>query len=178
MDETRVAMEYPLKGILVGNGATSWEFDSLPSTPETAFGMGLITQTLIDQWNAAGCTYYFDGTKDGDATVCDPIWTKMSASWNDLNVYDFFRTNEVKITPPSAEERMGKTIINGVEKTYKRGMLQSEYTPWLKDFIKDDKLMYTGLSDFLSNADVRTALHIREDAPAWEMCSDTVGEGY
>jgi hypothetical protein len=99
----------------------------------------------------------------------------MSASWDNLNVYDFFRTNEVSVTPPSAEERIGKTMINGVEKTYKRGMLQSEYTPWLKDFIKNDKLMYTGLSDYLNDADVRTALHIQESAPAWEECSNTVG---
>ena len=38
-----IAMKFPLKGILVGNGATSWDYDSLPSTPQTAYGMGLIT---------------------------------------------------------------------------------------------------------------------------------------
>ena len=32
MDQ-RVKYKYPLKGILVGNGATSWQYDSLPSTP-------------------------------------------------------------------------------------------------------------------------------------------------
>lgn len=129
----------------------------------------------MDQWNDGGCTYYFNGDQNGDPAVCDPIWTKMSASWDDLNVYDFFRTNEVDIKPPSAEERMGKVMVNGVEKTYKRGMLQSEYTPWLKDHIKNDKLMYTGLSDYLSDPAVRTALHIPETAPGWEMCSNTVG---
>lgn len=41
--DARVAMKFPLKGILVGNGATSWDYDSLPSTPQTAYGMGLIT---------------------------------------------------------------------------------------------------------------------------------------
>ena len=57
-------------------------------------------------------------------------------------------------------------------------MLQSEYTPWLKDDIKNDKLMYTGLSDYLNDAYVRTALHIPESAPAWEECSGTVGGKY
>ena len=57
-------------------------------------------------------------------------------------------------------------------------MLQSEYTPWLKDYIKNDKLMYTGLSDYLNDADVRTNLHIPESAPAWEECSGTVGSKY
>lgn len=38
--------------------------------------------------------------------------------------------------------------------------------------------MYTGLSDYLSDPDVRTALHIPESAPGWEMCSNKVGSEY
>lgn len=32
----------------------------------------------------------------------------------------------------TAEERIGKSVIDGVEKTYKRGFTHREYTPWLK----------------------------------------------
>ena len=97
---------------------------------------------------------------------------------NDLNIYDFFRTNEVPITPPSAEDRIGTAMVNGVEKTYKRGMTQAEYTPWLKHLVNKDRLMYTGLSNYLNDADVRTALNIAESSPGWDMCSDTVGNAY
>lgn len=64
----------------------------------------------------------------------------MMANIGDLNIYDFFRLNVVNIpTPPSEEEsRLGKTVIDGVEKTYKKGMKMSEYTPWAKGMIKHD----------------------------------------
>lgn len=45
--DKRVKYKYPLKGILVGNGATSWDYDSLASTPQTAVGMGLIPESLM-----------------------------------------------------------------------------------------------------------------------------------
>jgi hypothetical protein len=102
----------------------------------------------------------------------------MMVNLDDLNIYDFFRTNKVPITPASAEDRIGTTMINGVEKTYKRGMTQAEYTPWLKHLVNNDRLMYTSLSDYLNAADVRAALHIPESAPAWDMCSGPVGESY
>jgi carboxypeptidase C (cathepsin A) len=40
--DARVAMKFPFKGILVGNGATSWDYDNAPSIPKTATDMGLI----------------------------------------------------------------------------------------------------------------------------------------
>jgi hypothetical protein len=140
--------------------------------------MGLIPQSLLDQWNNNGCTIFFNDVRPDVGVDCEPIWDEMSKSWNDLNIYDFFRTNEVPITTPSAEDRMGKSIVNGVEKTYKRGMTQAEYTPWLKHIVNNDRLMYTGLSDYLNDADVRTALHIPESAPGWEECNMSINEDY
>jgi carboxypeptidase C (cathepsin A) len=77
-----------------------------------------------------------------------------------------------------AEDRMGSVYVNGEEKRYKRGMLQSEYTPWLKNMLKNDRLMYTGLSDYMNDKTVRAALHIPDTTPAWEECSDKVGTAY
>jgi len=49
----------------------------------------------------------------------------------------------------------------------------AEYTPWLKDYIKNDRLMADFLTDYVNRADVRTALHIPAEAPAWTMCWDS-----
>lgn len=171
-------MKFNLQGILVGNGATSWDYDNSPTIPQTAVGMGLVPQALLDEWNQNGCIFYFRDVKPSGGVDCQPIWDKMMVLIDDLNIYDFFRTNVVNITA-SAEERTGKTMVNGVEKTYKRGMTQAEYTPWLKHLVNDDTPMYTGLSDYLNDASVRTALHIPETfTDPWDMCSDTVGNAY
>ena len=48
-----------------------------------------------------------------------------------LNWYDLYRP----VYPDgglTAEERIGKTIIGGVEREYVRGFTHREYTPWLK----------------------------------------------
>jgi hypothetical protein len=177
MDQ-RVPMKFNMKGLLIGNGATSWDYDNSPSIPQTAVGMGLVPQVLLDEWNTNGCVFYFRDVKPSGGVDCEPIWDKMMVNINDLNIYDFFRTNVVDITPTPAEDRMGSVMINGVEKKYKRGMTQAEYTPWLKHLVNHDRLMYTSLSDYLNDADVRVALNIPVSAPAWDMCSEAVGNTY
>jgi hypothetical protein len=177
MDQ-RVGMKFNLKGILVGNGATTWDYDNAPSIPQTAVAMGLVPQSLLDQWNANGCVFYFNDVRPSGGVDCEPIWDKMSASFDSLNIYDFFRQNEVPIKSPTAEERMKKVMVNGQEKTYKSGMTQAEYTPWLKHLVDDKNLMYTGLTDYLNDAAVREALHIPETAPGWSECSGEIGGQY
>ena len=38
--------------------------------------------------------------------------------------------------------------------------------------------MYVGLSDYLNDQDVRTALHIPAETQAWEECNSAINEGY
>ena len=59
----------------------------------------------------------------------------MADLTGDLNWYDLYRTDAAPISP-SKESRMGKTMVNGVEKKYIKGMTMSEYTPWMSRFIK------------------------------------------
>lgn len=53
----------------------------------------------------------------------------------------------------------------------------SEYTPWAKH-IKDDRLRGDFMTDYLNRDDVRTALHIPAEVPAWEECSETFNKSY
>jgi len=79
----------------------------------------------------------------------------------------------------------GKSVINGQEVTYKRGVYQDEYTPWMKHanaFKKEEgtfqrkkyKLFGSDvISDYFNNQDVRDALHIDNGDP-WIQCNDTI----
>lgn len=55
---------------------------------------------------------------------------------------------------------MGEVIIDGMKKTYKRGMTQREYTPWLSHLIKSEHRVGDSLSDYINRADVRKAMNI------------------
>lgn len=121
-DMAKADAKYDLQGILVGNGATTWDYDNAPSIPDTAYTMGLIPKSLLDEWNGNGCVIYFNDVRPDIGVDCEPIWDKISANIDDLNIYDFFRKNEVAIPTRKLDDRMGKVIIGGEEKTYKRGM--------------------------------------------------------
>jgi len=57
-------------------------------------------------------------------------------------------------------------------------MTHSEYTPWLKSVVKHETVMNDFLSDYVNKAEVRTALHIPESAPGWDMCWDDTKFAY
>lgn len=44
-----------LKGTMVGNGATDWDYDSDPSFPETVYNFNLVPKSVIDSWEKNGC---------------------------------------------------------------------------------------------------------------------------
>jgi hypothetical protein len=123
-----------LQGVIVGNGATDWDYDVSPAWPEVAFQFQIISQSLLDQFNALGCEYFFN-----DARVhlgpeeCDPLWEEMNQILEDpnygLNWYDLFRPG-AGFTVATVEERMMSVNLWGKEVTGKRGFTFSEYTPW------------------------------------------------
>jgi hypothetical protein len=62
-------------------------------------------------------------------------------------------------------------MINGEKKTYRRGYTRSEYTPWLPATQGNEPILGDYVSDYMNQNSTRTALHIPESVPAWEMCS-------
>jgi hypothetical protein len=46
LDETLTTIN--LKGFLVGNGATNWDFDVSPSFPEVAYNFNVIPKRMLD----------------------------------------------------------------------------------------------------------------------------------
>jgi len=57
-----------LKGLLVGNGATDWDFDSSPAYPETFYNFNLIPKRLFDKYMDGYCVEYFNDYKPYNGT--------------------------------------------------------------------------------------------------------------
>ena len=70
--------KYNIAGFAVGNGATNWDFDVSPSFPETVVNFQLVPQRMLDQFNEAGCVYYFNDFRPHNGTSdCDDLWSKI-----------------------------------------------------------------------------------------------------
>jgi len=82
-----------LKGFMVGNGATDWDFDVSPSFPETLFNFNIITSQTLKEYNDNNCTVWFNDFRNrtGPTEPCATLWTKMEGMWDGLNWYDLYR---------------------------------------------------------------------------------------
>jgi hypothetical protein len=162
-----------LKGIIVVNGATHWDYDCSPSFPQTVYNFNLITKDLFDTYEGNNCFVSFNGVLHENMTViCNDTWNKINALTSGLNWYDLYR----KVYPgglilkdsAAPNSRIGEVEIDGEIKKYKRGMLQEEYTPWMKNTLKSKHLLGNGVSDYVNREDVRKALNIPTTIQAWE----------
>lgn len=87
-----------LKGFIVGNGATDWNYDVSPSFPEVAKYFNLIPESIFFNLTDYGCELFFNGTMKhdqemGNGTECDYIWGQINSLTEKLNWYDLYRKN-------------------------------------------------------------------------------------
>jgi len=75
-------------------------------------------------------------------------------------------------------------IVGGQKKEYRRLVGMDEYTPWVKTEGKGKLGSYhlpctfqTPMIDYMNIEDVRRALKVKDDLPAWNICSDTLKYG-
>lgn len=78
---------------------------------------------------------------------------------------------------------MGKVMVGGEEKVFKRGYTAAEYTPWLKHNpilnLQDAPFVFsTFLTDYINEPATRTSMHIPDSVQAYEQCSDSIGGNY
>ena len=148
----------PLKGIAVGNGATKWEYDTTPSYIPFAYMHNLMSKEQYDIFKEDGCEEYFRDVLPSTMTQrCKDMWAKFEKHTERLNWYDIYRDT---YDGGLGKSRVGKAIVNGTERTYKRGFTQNQYTPWIKS---EGQLLGDALSDYLNTEEVRIALHIPDE---------------
>lgn len=70
-------VRYNLKGFMVGNGATDWDFDVSPSFPSIAYNFNLIPKKTYDEYTSLECVVYFNDFKPRtgkNVTRCSELW--------------------------------------------------------------------------------------------------------
>jgi carboxypeptidase C (cathepsin A) len=121
------AVQMNLEGFMVGNGATNWEYDVSPSFPQTVRWFNIITPQLLAQYEANNCAFYFYETYDPTppTQTCVDLWDEINSFSANLNWYDLYRpTLPESILNKQISlkaDRIGRTIIDGKERTYKKG---------------------------------------------------------
>ena len=168
---------------MVGNGATNWDFDVGPSYPQTLYNFNMISKKVYDKYQIEDqCVVFFNGVRNttgANATDCERQMDEvlMGSAIDGLNWYDLYRPAEPML---ENEELWGTTVINGVERKYKRGYTMSEYTAFMKlKPRKNEKMLGAFLTDYLNNETVQAALHIpAEYNMTWSMCNGAVGALY
>jgi len=164
-----------LKGFLVGNGATDWDFDVSPSFPETAYNFNVIPKRMLDKYQEGYCVEYFNDFKPFNGTdpeACNATMQEIVNLTKNLNWYDLYRHKypDGLGLESDQDERMGVSYVGGEERTYKRGYTFGEYTPWLKNHpgAQSKTVLGAFVTDYINNATTREALHIPEEVQPYE----------
>jgi len=170
--------KYNLKGFIVANGVTDVFSDSDAVLVENLYRFNVIPAEWYQTIKDFNCAGYADAFPSEETKECDAVWPKINKVFDKLNVYDLLRKNyeldEKKGN--STESDHGKAILNGQEVTYKRGVYQNEYTPWLGRSSTTRRLTQhkqyklfgsTVISDYFNNQTVRDVLHVEGGNP-WE----------
>lgn len=164
-------MTINLKGFIVGNGATDWTYDVMPSFPDVVKYFNLIPESIHQNYTDHGCIYFFNGTMKfdeakGTADDCFAIWSQIEELTEGLNWYDLYRKKGglgiSKKThdlwgEPLENPYYGKTTLkDGRETTYKRGHSFSDYVgrqmmhPSLQKKF-DDNILGDTTTDYFNN---------------------------
>ena len=120
---------------MVGNGLADWDVDSLPSFPRTVYNFNTIPLRLLEAFETNDCHVYLDDIYPASKSpICVATWAEIQMLTGELNWYDLYRKNNGPLlgAAKTSESRLTSVVIDGVKKTYKRGMTQQEYTPWAK----------------------------------------------
>jgi serine carboxypeptidase-like clade 2 len=185
------AQKYNLGGLMVGNGATDWEFDVSPSFPEAAHGFNIIPRKLLKNFTDAGCKVYFNDFKSRDGPpACNQMWDQIGAyaahlNWYDLMRHHTFDPNSNDTLMSDSPDRYRTIERGGKNVTYKRGYTFSEMFSWHRSHPgvilgkQFREVVKAGdISDYMNNETLRKSLHVDSNPNAWEQCNGYINENY
>ena len=78
MDPTNSSTIYNLKGFIVGNGGTDWDYDNFPSIPITLLNYNIISPEIFHEVVDNNCNLYFNYIKPGNySDFCKNAWYNL-----------------------------------------------------------------------------------------------------
>ena len=142
-----------LKGIIIGNGATDWKYDTTPAMIDFAWDHNLYSQSLRNEIVKYNCKFNLDHP------ICSNLVSKALSAFDDgVNVYDIYRN----CFPPN--KRYTPWLSN---KHIQRNLKTSDLKviPPCADAV--GSLYWYNLQQ------VKKAFHVDESIK-WDMCSDAL----
>jgi hypothetical protein len=164
-----------LKGFMVGNGVTNWDYDTTNAYVDMAFWHSLYEEELYDQFVSNQCDFngpYYTRTSD----ECFALLDEFDGIVSNVNVYDIFGICYGSF--PYPQQSQGSSDVLG-KKTY---YTAQDYTPWLKRPLKQKHLKSslppctwgTPLQEWMNKWEVRSQLNIPAYIQAWQLCTDEI----
>ena len=170
--------------MMVGNGVTNWKYDTEPAYLRMGYWHSLYDTRTYDAMQAAGCDYSGFAFGRFPSTDCMNLYGKFNDDVSMVNIYNIFGYcyglpgNEKKAPEPTSR---GLMAIEGQLKSYKKTFSERDYTPWASyrwKYAEQNNIEVTPpcvdgseVIAYMNQADVRTALYIPAEYPAWDMCN-------
>lgn len=160
-----------LQGILVGNGVTDWSVDTEPAFTPFAYQHGIFSYETMRDYQQ-----YCD-PKNPSPIKCNIAKQEMERSMEGINIYDIYGNC------PTSKSELGLRYTPWLQN--KIPLKMKNYYPSNKHTMLEFLLSTEPLTEeppcagtkyireFLNRADVKQALHVKEDLQ-WAECSDTL----
>lgn len=156
-----------LKGFMVGNGVTNYDFDCTPAYVEMGYWHSLYNDELRDKIVANNCN--FGGHPASPSDVCKTLLAEFNSLVSGVNIYDIFG---ICYGPEPNPQMQNKTYT------------AYDYTPFISNPAKTGANMLppctfgNPLLDYFHRDDVRAALNIPESVQPWELCTEKISIEY
>ena len=157
-----------LKGILVGNGVTDWNYDADIGMMDFAFTHHLYSYETRMDYNKYCIMEY-------NQEECDKVTDIINGNLDGINYYDYLRDCAIPQT------KNGEIYYNSKYYKYARWAFKNKkISKNEKDLkISNDVPCFddTIIENYFNREDVQAALHVEAKRP-WTVCSDEVWERY
>ena len=166
---------------MVGNGVTDWTFDTTPAFVQLAYDEVLLEDSLYDRIQKLGCNYGTNHPYDGISTACKAALIDVMNKTNGINTYNTYGICYGKDPFPQLKSSShGVSVVDGVDKVYKRHYTAADYTPWMFEGLKEANgaippcIYGTPVAEYFNRVDIRELLHIPTYVQAWELCTGNI----
>ena len=174
-----------IKGFAVGNGVTNWKYDTNAAYLDMAYWHSLMSQEMRDRLDVLQCDWnmpYMIGVSD----ECMEVFNEFSTLTAQVNVYDIFGTCWGSGPYPQFDaEEDGKPHMytKDDEAIHQQYVTAADYTPWTHMGKKKNPKQLSelppctfgsSLLTYMNSKEVRTAMHIPDYVPAWDLCTSNI----
>ena len=170
-----------LKGFMVGNGVTDWTYDATPAFVQLAYDEVLLEDSIMNKIQKLGCNYGTNHPFDGISAACKAALLDVMNATSGINTYNTYGIcYGAEPFPQLKGMSHGVSVVNGMEKHFKRHYTAADYTPWMFEGVKEANgsippcIYGTPVADYFNRADIRALLHVPDYVQAWELCTGNI----